>query len=125
MPIRQKPTVSTIYSIGTSEKIIGYCLVLSESREALNSIFCALWYSDLSIKNFEDLSDDTYLGNFFVTPDLIRSGKWHAIQSDIVHDNSTQELDNAKSKDFIGTKIHGSGIIIRLLEACFGLFPWD
>jgi hypothetical protein len=63
----------------------------------------------------------------WVTRDLLDSGVWqvYAHSEPLDVRNFFPDVDERRAQGFIGTKIHGSGIARRLLNAYFCLAPWD
>jgi len=62
----------------------------------------------------------------FATPDLLDSGHWTAIEGEFnleLLENSA--LQHARDRDFIGTTIEGSAIVMKFLSACQGKLDWD
>jgi hypothetical protein len=63
----------------------------------------------------------------FVTPDLLKNGRWAIVDNREVTIDLERHiaLDKLQQRGFVGAIIEGSGIIEHFLNAYCGLRPWD
>lgn len=100
--------------------------VLSIEPKALNSVVCSIYADRYSNEIAEWTLPKQLISVQFVTPDLLKSGVWKILGNDqILKGMKFAELEMCRNNKFVGTKIRGSGIIKKLLEAFHGLRPWD
>jgi hypothetical protein len=131
MAKRQKWTLGSVFQIQLSDDSFTLGHVIGIESQALNSfigVFYAARYSSLEeIKELrEQLRNDKIISVQFVTRDLLDSGDWAVIGN--ISPPSVENyisIEELRDKGFIGVKIIGSGIMIKLLEAVYKLYPWD
>ena len=108
------------FSVG---QVIGY------EPEAMNSAICAFYaqrFPNRNVAHCNGLTDDLLVAVLFVTRDLIDSGDWAVGGHEAPIDAYRYfDLIDLKANGFVGLKIIGSGIVIDLMNAYFGLQPWD
>lgn len=127
MKKKQKWKVGDVFLVPLCDGNYSVGQVLSWEKDALNSVVCVFSILKVKNKNVEiALDPDKIISALFTTPDLLDSGDW------IVVDNSASlsvddffDMKSLKSDGFIGIKVIGSGIVIKFMDACFGLYPWD
>ncbi len=113
------PLEDATYSVGQ---------VLLKTVSALNSVICA--FSKIRTDNVETATTFTprdVVAVLFTTPDLLNSGDWRVIrhEPEIVPVARYIDMHSLEAKGYVGVKIIGSGIVENLLNAWFGLEPWD
>jgi hypothetical protein len=102
--------------------------ILHLTPQALNSAVCAYYGVRVwdGITPEKALGDDKLIAVLFTTRDLLDSGKWRVVDRAAPrHLDQLSALRELECNGFVGAKIIGSGIITKLLEAYFGLRPWD
>lgn len=73
------------------------------------------------------LNDGTLVAALYVTRDLLDSGVWRVF----AHGNPPEvqsyfpNILALREAGFVGQRIHGSGIVRKLMNALNGLHPWD
>ena len=63
----------------------------------------------------------------WVTRDLLDNGTWQVFTRTEPIDPHVYfpDLEQRRAGGFVGTKVYGSGNVRKLVNAYFGLFPWD
>ncbi len=107
----------------------GYTLaqVLAHELMAMNSAICA--FTLRRVRPDEPVSPirpEEVIAVQYVTIELLDSGEWPAtgmVPPPV--EAVALDLERQRRRHFAGTRICGSGVITSLLNACFGLEPWD
>ncbi len=126
---KQKWGVGDIFLVPLADGTFSLGQVIGQEKEALNSAVCI--FSATKVLSPEDnaiinLDLDSVVSALFVTPDLLHSGDWPVVANSVsVPVEEYFDMSALKAGGFVGTKIVGSGIVIKLMEACFGLYPWN
>ena len=114
------PLADGSYSIG---QVVGY------EPEALNSALCA-FFSRHVVKLPTSISapptSDELVAILFVTRDLLDSGTWKVLgRGEPLPAAPHINLDTLRARRFVGARVVGSGIAMKLMDAYFGLYPWN
>jgi len=103
--------------------------VLGYEPEALNSAVCAFFARrcvDQPSKRGAPPTKDELVAVLFVTRDLLDSGTWQVIGRGAPLPTAPHiDLDVLRARRFVGVKVVGSGVANRLMDAYFGLYPWN
>ncbi len=103
--------------------------VVGKEAEALNSVVCAIFsrqYRSLPATIDQAPADGDLIAVLFVTPDLLESGDWRVVSRSEPFDVAPYvNIDALRRKGFVGVRVIGSGIVITLMDAYFGLYPWN
>ena len=72
-------------------------------------------------------TDAEIVSVLFVTRDLLDLGEWQVVAHSEPLDvrRYLPDIDQQKAKEWVGTKVYGSGVARKLMNAYFGLHPWD
>ena len=103
--------------------------IVGREADVLNSVTVALFrkrFSEPEEAECAELTEDDAISIVFTTRDLLDSGDWSVIGTRrilIRHDVLPHE--NLRAKKFVGAKVYGSGIVMKFMDAFFGLAPWD
>ena len=105
-------------------------IIAAEPLTLMNSAICAFFEHRLTDVPADDTGFDKGNGVFsvlWVTRDLLDSGTWQVFAHTDPLDPRFYfpDLDQRRLDGFVGTKVYGSGIARRLVNAYFGLQPWD
>ncbi len=107
----------------------GYTLaqVIAHELMAMNSAVCVFTLRRVDrTQTPQPIRDDEIVALQYVTIELLDSGEWPiAGHSAPAVDRESLDLESKRARHFAGTSICGSGVITSLLNACFGLEPWD
>ncbi len=101
--------------------------VIAHELMAMNSAICAFTLRRVARgETPAPIRDDEIVALQYVTIELLDSGEWPiAGHGAPAVDRESLELETKRAHHFAGTSICGSGVITSLLNACFGLEPWD
>ncbi len=102
--------------------------VLQITKRALNSVVCSFSKVRTSLADRSaSFEKNDIVAVLFTTPDQLNDGEWSVIRHESQHDSADKYLDMQRfeAADFVGVKVIGSGIIVSLMRAWFGLEPWD
>ena len=101
--------------------------VITHELQAMNSAMCAFTLRRVEPgEAVAPISSDEVVALQFVTIEALDGGDWPiAGSSRPVVDTADLDIEAQRKRHFAGTKIFGSGVIASLLNACFGLEPWD
>lgn len=103
--------------------------VVGQEPEALNSVTCAFFARRLdsaTVRLVDHLVERDLISVLFVTRDLLDSGDWQIIFSADPFPTATYfDVAALRAKGFVGVKVIGSGIVIKLMDAYYGLYPWN
>jgi hypothetical protein len=102
--------------------------IIGIEPQALNSVICAFYsIRFLSPTEFNGtVADADLVAVLFVTRDLLDTGHWKILVSGAFPNASKYlPLSTLRNNGFVGAKIVGSGIVVKLMSAYFGLSPWD
>jgi hypothetical protein len=105
--------------------------IIGQEKEVLNSVICIFFDSkttshDGAKGQVSNLSEDNVISALFTTRDLLDSGDWKVFgNSDLISADKFFNLNDLRGKEFVGVKIIGSGIVIKFLDAFYGLYPWN
>lgn len=103
--------------------------VVGFEPDAMNSAVCAFYaarFSNLDTAHCRGFNDELLVAVLFVTRDLLDSGDWGVCGHESPLDaNRYFDFDGLRAKGFIGLRIIGSGIVVDLMDAYFGLRSWD
>ena len=117
------------FAIPLGEGTFSIGQVISYEPDALNSVLCCFFllrYREPA-QDFDLASlSDKLIAIQFVTRDLLDAGQWRVIATGSPTPiPSSMGLDHLRKTGFVGIKVVGSGIANKLMESCFGLYPWD
>ena len=101
--------------------------VLAHELAAMNSAICAFTLRRVEPGDpVAPIRREEVIAVQHVTIELLDSGQWPVARSGppVVGEDEL-DLQGKRARHFAGTKICGSGVITSLLNACFGLEPWD
>jgi len=103
--------------------------IVGVEPDALNSVICALFSQQRNFvptSNNQDLADSDLVSVLFVTPDLLKSGDWCVVSHGQPFNVAPYiDVDALRDVGFVGVRVIGSWIVTKLLEAYFGLYPWN
>jgi hypothetical protein len=103
--------------------------VLDVTKHVMNSVLCAVF----TLRGMRPRVDaflpeeKAMVAVQFVTPDSLKRHLWPIIRNDevLIDPGRYLALVELASKKWIGAKIIGSGNMNNLMDAYFGLRPWD
>jgi len=130
--VRQNWKVGDIFLIPLSDGSFSVGQILMHEADALNSVICS--FHTIRISSEQGVSDclsaveeeNNLISVQFTTVDLLESGVWKIVTNIRPRPiNKYINIKKMKLNGFVGVKVIGSGIIIKFIEACFGLYPWD
>lgn len=108
-----------------------YCIgrVVGFEPAALNSAICAFYMHRIdAVPEAEVLLPECELVSVqFVTRDLLDYGYWQVFcrASDTFPVARYFDLERLREAGFVGIKSVGSGLMLNLMNACYGLAAWD
>jgi hypothetical protein len=109
-----------------------FCIgeVVGIEPKALNSAICAFYAYRVNLiepQDIVELTDNELISVLFVTNDLLNFGKWKVFgkSTKIFPLEKYIDINTLRKKGFIGTKIIGSGNIMKLMNAYYGLREWN
>lgn len=128
-PRRQKPVAGNVFLIPLSDGTCSLGQVLEMTPHVLNSILCAMFHRRGTRPQIEAaLPDEREIVSVqFVTPESLKKGFWPIVRNDVVLTDANRYLPMGElaSKGWVGAEIMGSANIGALMNAYFGLCPWD
>lgn len=128
---KQEWNVGDYFTIQLSDKSYSIGQVVARDPLTLkNAPICAFFKYQLKSAppKMELIPNDTELiAILFVSRDHLDSGNWRVFAkgNPLSPEMYFPDIENRREKGFVGTKIIGSGIVMKLMDAYFGLFPWD
>ena len=124
---KQKWRIGDIFLVSLEDGTFSVGQVVAQDKEVLNSVFCV--FSMVRVKGSEaeiSIDIDNVVSALFTTPDLLNSGDWLVVRNEEpIPVDKFFDIKKLKSEGFLGAKVIGSGVVIKLMDACFGLYPWD
>ncbi|MCG8487367.1 MAG: Imm26 family immunity protein [Candidatus Thiodiazotropha sp.] len=124
---RQKLHVGDLFLVPLLDGTYTIGQIVSIEKEALNSVVCVFTATKVD-GNSNDVTIDinNIISVQFTTPDLLKSGDWPIVGNEMpVSVNNYINLDGLRMSGFIGVTVTGSGNIIELMNAYYGLSPWN
>lgn len=119
------PKAGDLFLVPQSDE--GHCIgqILAFEPRMLNSVSCIL--TDIRDIDFSgSLHPDRIVASVFTTPDLLKNGRWQIIGwAEITLPAHLFPYEYLRSASWVGAKLVGSANIESLLNAYFGLQPWD
>ena len=122
--------VGDIFIVAQDDCGYSFGQIVGEEPKALNSVICAFY--DMRCDDFESapscegIRKDRLISIQFITRDLLDYGEWKIVSwRKPIEVGQTKLIKNSRRKHFVGTKIIGSGIMCKFLNAFYGLHPWD
>ena len=127
---RQKYKKGDVFVVPLCDGTYSLGQVLSPEPKALNSVACAYYSLRIVDGPILDIPTPLPLDNLIsvtlTTPDLLNRATWPVVADRTVNVPSKKRpYERYRSKEWVGAKIIGSGIIRQFLNAYFGLAPWD
>ncbi len=123
---KQKWLEGDIFLVPQSDSSFSVGQVLRITKKVLNSVICSFY--DLKATDsidLEQLNEERLIAILFTTSDLLDSGDWRIMgRAEPLHLDLAPRAE-LNLKKLVGTKIIGSGIVIKFLDAFYGLRPWD
>jgi hypothetical protein len=124
---RQAWGVGTYFKVPLDDGSYACGQVISEVQTLSGSVcifFAHRFDHQLSVQ--EQLAWAEPIAALLVTKDLLDWSRWEVVgKGRIIDANRFFDLESFKKSKFVGARIIGSGIVEKLLNACFGLYPWD
>ena len=127
---RQTWDIGALFAVPLADGSHACGQVIGREREVLNSVTCAFYRTRtppgaspafLGVPGEADL-----LAVQFVTPDLLTSGVWPVLATGpVALPRRFFPHEDKRRQGWVGAKVIGSGIMVRFLNAFFGLEPWD
>ncbi len=122
--------VGNIFSVELNDGSYAIGQVVGREAEVLNSITCALFrlrFVELpQLDNVEVLDESNLIACQFTTKDLLTKRIWKTLGNrEPVIPNSAFPHEDCRSNGWIGAEVHGSGILVKFLEAYHALDVWD
>jgi hypothetical protein len=124
---KQEWVIGDVFLVPLADGTYSVGQVVAQVKEALNSVVCVF-----SMTRIEDesqrvlLNSNEIISAVFTTTDLLDSGDWLVIGNrPPVSVGDFFDMEYLRSEGFLGVKIIGSGVVIKFMDACFGLYPWD
>jgi hypothetical protein len=95
-----------------------------------NAPLCAFFKMKVATSSIHadcTLDDSVLIAVLFVTRDLLDKGSWQVFGSRLskLKLSDYVDLEELRRNGYIGMQIIGSGIINKMMEAYFALYPWD
>lgn len=126
---RQKWKAGDYFSLPLEDGSCALGQVIAHERSALNSAVCA-FFARRQATNFTavepKLTSRELLSVQFVTTELLESGVWAVFANAPPFEIAgVLDIEEARSRGFIGTKIRGAGVMRRMMNAVYGMERWD
>lgn len=128
---KQKWTAGDEFAVPLEDGSFGLGQVLAGEPLAMrNSAICAFFNQRVeatSKAGHVTRKSDEVFSVLWVTRDLLDNGVWQVFANTKPLDvhKFFPDIDERRNNSFVGTKIYGSGIARRFLNAYFSLSPWD
>jgi hypothetical protein len=127
---RAKWNVGDLFLVPQSDAFSSLGQVLSYEASALNSVLCAFYDIRFTARGPEELPEELLEGDLisiqFTTRDLLDSGVWKVVgHRKPANLRMFPQLESLRACGFVGAEVTGSGIILKFLDAYYGLHPWD
>ena len=123
--LKLPPKAGDLFSVPQTDT--GYCIgqILAFEPRMLNSVSCILTDTrDIDFSGSPPM--DRIVASVFTTPDLLKKGRCKIVgTADISLPRHLFPYEHLRSASWVGAKLVGSANIESLLNACFGLQPWD
>jgi hypothetical protein len=128
---KQEWKIGDYFTVQLSDKSFSIGQVVARDPLTLkNAPICAFFRYRLKDipQQIEQHKDDAELvAILFVTRNHLDSGDWKVFSAGnpLSPKEYFPDIEDRREKGFVGTKIIGSAIVMKLLDAYFGLYPWD
>ncbi|MEP1740786.1 MAG: Imm26 family immunity protein [Kangiellaceae bacterium] len=114
--------------LSDSSHVIGQ--VIGREAEVLNSItsaFFSLKFDEMpSVDTLEELDESKLIACQFITKDLLTKRVWKVIGArEPIIAKENYPYEHCRENGWIGAEMHGSGIMVKFLEAYYALGIWD
>ena len=117
------------FSIPLADGTFVMAQVLKYEPQALNSVICAIFIEMIEKQPSgapRSIDENKLISVLFVTRDLLDSGVWFVFgRGPTIDPQKYIGLEDLRRKGFVGTEIIGSGNVIKLMNAFYGLIPWN
>lgn len=122
---KQRWGVGDYFKVPLSDGSLGFGQVASIEAE-MGSAICAFF----AVREESSEATPSDFGRPFsvivVTKDLLDSADWPVCSSGkAIEVENYIDVDSMRARRYVGTRIIGSGIAMKLVEAYFGLYPWN
>ena len=122
--------VGDLFQIPIAENLYTLGQVIGLESEMPNCPICAFSSKKaISSKSNADcnLAESNIIAVLFVTRDLLDSGTWQICRhtESAVNPAKYFDLERLRRDAFVGLKVIGSGNVTLLMQAYFGLYPWN
>ena len=116
-----------IFLVPLSDGTFSVGQVISNIFRSHDSVICAYLLTRVENERIKPILDkDKTVAMLLTTCDLLDAGTWSIVghEPPILNPNNFN-LEHLSTGDFVGVDIIGSGVVMKFMEACFGLYPWD
>ncbi|MFZ3128846.1 MAG: hypothetical protein WA136_12600 [Rhodoferax sp.] len=111
-------------SAPTVDDPVGLGQILSIEQNAMASFGCAFW-PDIERSAEHQIGKPPFIVSL-ITTELLKSRKWKVQGNAPIHvPDNVRRYEQFRSKEWVGAKIVGAGIIRVALRAFHGLEDWD
>lgn len=123
---KQRWRVGDYFKVPLSDGSWGFGQVVGIEPAAIGSAICAFF----PVREESSEATPSDFGKpfsvIFVTKDLLDSADWPVCSSGkAIEVENYINVDSMRARRYVGTRIIGSGIAIKMVEAYFGLYPWS
>lgn len=126
---RQQWEIGDVFTVPTVDGQLALGQIVGREPSVLNSVTVALFdqrYAPSPSIVPMDLSEARAFSVLFTTHDLLDSGVWRVVGTKPVAIPRAQlPYESTRATGFVGAKVTGSAIVRELINAFFGLVPWD
>lgn len=125
---RQRPKEGDVFAVPLNDGSYTVGQVLGYEPDALNSVGCAFYdmRSSGEPRLPAALPREKAISILLTTPDPLKRGYWPIVgEQAIATPVSARPYEKYRAKRWVGAKIVGSANVRELLEAFYGLAPWD
>lgn len=126
--LRQEWSEGDVFLVPQSDGTSSVGQVLRITKRALNSVICSFYRLKASEEGVDGalLTEDALVAILFTAPDLLSSGAWRVVAHAAPRFlERTPRLTELETQGWVGARIVGSGNVMKLLDALYGLRPWD
>lgn len=123
---RQTWDVGSYFVVPLQDGTFGLGQIISHEPKALDSVVCAFFDWRGKLASASEGVNQFIVAAFFVTRDLLDSGRWKVINSGAPADiDEVLDLDSIRARRYLRTTIHGSANAETLLNVWHGVVAWD
>jgi len=125
MAKHKKWQMGSLFKIPQSDGSSSLGQVVAQETEMLNSVTCAFFDTKVT-DTVPQIKLEQLIACLFTTHDLLNNGTWPVVGlGEITVPANVYPFEETRSRGWVGAKMFGSGIVMKFLNAYYGLTFWD